>query len=214
MGVLLENGKMDGEYNLDSKNWIEKRFFGEFNAPVEYFFNPSFRRPEGFRIYRDSLEQSYLLELKWVANYDEVSKQLSEEFPTIGYSTREVSEGFEEMMTQHNRAMMTKQAEEQKKRYRIETKAIPVSDRFAQALHAKTVTAIETFQVKGKPHMINDGETVTFRCVVEDEVWTLTIHVPTGDIEKLSDLFRQMMGDVEAGRFDEARYLRLLEEGN
>lgn len=35
-------------------------------------------------------------------------------------------------------------------------------------------------------------------------------HVPEGEFQTLSDLFRQMIADVEAGSFDEAKYSGLL----
>lgn len=62
--VELSNGKTDGMYNFNSKSPMEKLFFGDFNAPVEYFVDPSFCPLTGFRIYPDSLGRSYLLETK------------------------------------------------------------------------------------------------------------------------------------------------------
>lgn len=159
--VELPNGKEGGMYNMNSKIGIEKRFFGDFNAKVEYFLDPSFLPNVGFRIYRDSLDITYLLEIK--------SKD--------------------------------------RKSDSITSNIVPVSDIFADSVYAKTVQAIKTFTVTGKPLVPFDGYWATFRCVVGAEVWTFTVKTPFGDVRKLSDLFRRMIADVEAGTFDEAKYL-------
>ena len=151
-------------YNVENKKGVEKRFFGDFNAKVEYFVDPSFRPIIGFRIYRDSLDTSYLLEVKT--------------------NDREADT--------------------------IVSRLVPVSDTFTDSMYAKAVTTIDTYTATGKPDMICDGDMITFRCVVGAEVWTFTIHEPTGETKKNSDLFRQMIADVEAGTFDEAKYIEML----
>lgn len=162
--VELPNGKTDGIYNLDSKSAMEKRFFGDFNAPVEYFVDPSFRPVTGFRIYPDSSGTSYLLETK-------------------------TKDRTKDTIVSHQ---------------------ISISDQMANTIYAKTMHLIDTFTAKGKPDMIFDGDLVTFRCVVQNELWTFTIHEPYGNVQKTSDLFRAMIADVEAGRFDEAKYREAL----
>lgn len=57
---------------------------------------------------------------------------------------------------------------------------------------------------------IKDGDEAVFRCVVEDELWTLKYHEPEGEYKTLSDLFRQIIADVEAGTFNESKYLEAL----
>lgn len=162
--VELPNGKTGGMYNVQNKKGVEKRFFGDFNAKVEYFVDPSFRPVVGFRIYRDSLDTAYLLEVK--------SKDRESDT--------------------------------------IVSRIIPVSGRFADSVYAKTVNAIDTYTAKGKPDMIFDGDMITFRCVVDAEVWTFTIHEPEGNTQKVSNLFRQIIADVEAGTFDEKKYIQFL----
>lgn len=162
--VQKPDGRIDGRYNFDSKTALEKRFFADFNAKVEYFVNPTFRPIVGFRIYLDSLDASYLLEVK----------------------TKE------------------------RKSDTIVSRIIPVSDTFADSVYVKTINTIETFKAIGKPAMIFDGDMITFRCVVGAEVWTFTIHQPEGNTQKVSDLFRRMIADVEAGTFDETKYLEAL----
>jgi len=67
--------RIEGDYNLRSKEGVEKLFFGDFNAKVEYFFEPSFEGALGFRIYRDSMDR-YTLEVKSIANFKEVHSAL------------------------------------------------------------------------------------------------------------------------------------------
>jgi hypothetical protein len=135
-GKKILKGKEDGFYNLNSKTDVEKLLFGDFNAKLEFFVEPSFEGAYGFRIVRDSLEISYLLELKRINNFDEVSSQPSKE-------------------------------------YKVDTKYFPVKNEFAEKLYVKVVDAIDNFKDKGRPDRIMDGYTATFRCVVDDEVWTL-----------------------------------------
>jgi hypothetical protein len=40
---------LDGVYNLRIKGDVEKLFFGDFNAPVEFFYKPSFSGASGFK---------------------------------------------------------------------------------------------------------------------------------------------------------------------
>ena len=60
-------------YNLKSKGDIEKKFFGNFNAPLEFFFNPGEEYPSevktsGLWIIRDSLDKTFILEIKYIIN--------------------------------------------------------------------------------------------------------------------------------------------------
>ena len=57
-----------------------------------------------------------------------------------------------------------------------------------------------------------DGEETTFRCVVGDDVWTLTVSKTEGNILELSDLCKRIVEDAEAGRFDESKYIGRLED--
>lgn len=76
------NRTIDGGYNFADKNEEERLLFGDFNAPAEFFFAPSFDGISGLRIYQDSLNQGYLLEAKRVTNWEEVNDQLKAEFPS------------------------------------------------------------------------------------------------------------------------------------
>ena len=55
------------------------------------------------------------------------------------------------------------------------------------------------------------GYWATFRCVVDNEVWTLSLDDEfTADAVALSDLCREIIADAVAGRLDEAKYLERL----
>lgn len=61
--------------NLKSKSDIENLFFGGFNAMTEICYEPSSEVnpciPSGFRIIRDSLNSSYILQVRHnMTNYD------------------------------------------------------------------------------------------------------------------------------------------------
>ncbi len=206
--IILSNGTTTGVPSLDSKQRVDRRFFGDFNAKVEYFFDPSFYPAQGLRIYRDSLDSSYLLEIKTIADYKKVNEQVDAEFPLLDASIALPKEQLEKNV-QHNRAMLTKQWNEQAKRYRIDSKIVTISDSFAEKVYTKTATTIDTFTQVGPPAQASDGYQVTFRCIVNSELWTFTQHVPEGEIEALSNLFREIIADVQADSFDEAKYLNL-----
>jgi hypothetical protein len=203
-----------GQYNLKSKTDVEKLLFGDFNAKLEFFVAPSFEGSYGFRIVRDSLETSYLLELKRINNFDEVSSQLRKEYPSIGFPAKEMSSisvEKREQARQHNNAMYEKQREESLKRYKVDTTYFPVKNDFAEKLYVKVVDAIDNFKCKGIPPTYKDGFSVTFRCVVEDEVWILTIQMPGGYMLDLTNLFNQLIKDAEANSLDESKYISLLD---
>lgn len=106
---------------------------------------------------------------------------------------------------------MAKKNNERLKRYQISTITVPISDTLAEKLHATTSSAIDTYKSAGKLAMFYDGYQATFRTVVGEDVWTLSIHCPMGYIEKLSDTFKQIIADVEANTFDEIRYTKLVD---
>jgi hypothetical protein len=101
--------------------------------------------------------------------------------------------------------------EELTKLYKVETRSFPVSDRFAAMLYNKMVSFIDNIKGKGIPPTVADGYSVTFRTVVEDEVWSLAIHMPEGEALKMADICRQIMADAESNELDESKYIELLE---
>lgn len=62
-------------YNFDSNTPTERLFFGDYNAPYEFYVTPSFEGAYGFRIFRNPVNFSWMFEMKRVLNWDEVDKK-------------------------------------------------------------------------------------------------------------------------------------------
>jgi hypothetical protein len=107
--------------------------------------------------------------------------------------------------------MYKKQHEKSLELYKVETVSAPVKNDFAGKLYGVISSAIKNFVMKGVPASVLDGYTVTFRCVAEDEVWTLTVRVPAGEIGTLTDMCRQMTEDIETNNFNESKYIASFE---
>lgn len=175
-------------YNLDSKGGIEKMFFGDFNAPVEFFFYPSHESASGFRIIKGASNTSFFLEIKHISNYEEAINEAKKKYP--------VTEKFYD--------------EELPEFLKVETQSFPISEQFAEKLYQKMKLYIDGFKVKGLPQGIFGGYSVTFRTVVDDEVWSLWIHMPQGDALKMADLCRQILTDASANQLVEKKYISIL----
>ena len=216
-------------YNVKSKGDIEKLFFGDFNALTEFCYDPSSEVnpciPSGFRIIRDSTDTSFIIEVKYVSNYREASKEASKEakkvqehqllnipiklldslpgdvFIQIQDYNRNIS---------GNKFYHKMYSEELPKHFKVEIKSIHISDQFAEKLYKKMVSLINNFKAKGIPPTISDGYSVTFRTVVDDEVWSLGIHMPVGDAKIMADLCMQIITDVNANQLEESKYLSVL----
>lgn len=98
------------------------------------------------------------------------------------------------------------------KPYRPEPKEFQLSKEFVEKMHGKTATLIDNFKGIGIPANIFDGNNVTFRCISEDELWTLSIHCPQRRALQLSELFQQIIADGFDNKMDESKYLKLLDE--
>ena len=175
--ILHRGGEYTDVYNLRSKDDIEKLFFGEINAPVEFFFSPAYAGASGFRILMDSLNNSYILEIKYISNYEWVM-------------------GF-------NRSEWLKQ-------YKVETKSFSISKQLAEEIYKKMVFLISNFKGKGVGPRFSGGWAVTFRTLVEDEVWSLRIHNPQENANKIAMLCRKIITDAIANEFDELEYINVL----
>jgi len=92
-----------------------------------------------------------------------------------------------------------------------EGRSFKVSALFAEKMYNKMVSFIENIKARGTQKTINNGYEVTFRAVVDDEVWSLIIQEPFGDALKMSGLCRQILGDANRNKFDEAKYLKILD---
>jgi len=111
-----------------------------------------------------------------------------------------------------NRENIKKASEAVLKLYTVDSRSFSVSYPFAEKLYNKMVSLIANFKARGIPPGIEDGYSVTFRTVVDDEVWSLRIHMPTGTAFKMSDICRQMIKDAKNNQMDEAIFIKLLDD--
>ena len=211
----IEPNRLDSSDSVVSKTGLDRRFFGDFNARLEYLLEPPFKPTIGLRIFKMPRDTSFVLEVKRVANYNEVNEQLRKEFPTLSTRMEEMDrlpKAEQQQRLAHNESVYRRQWVERPKRYKIEAITVPISETLTNGLYDKTTKLLRAALLVGKsPYTIFDGEIMTYRCVVDDnELWTLRYHVPEGEYKALSDLFRRMIADVEAGTFDEAKYIGAL----
>ncbi len=210
--VIEPDGSVHGMYNLDSKSELEKRFFGDFNAPVEFFVAPSFEGSSGLRLYRDSTG-NWMLEAKQVTNYREVEDELTKAFPLMSFSAEQFRDStLIDSSLRHNRAMIRRIRTEAPDRYRIEAQKVPVGEALAKQIYEYTTHLIDRYRGSEYPDMVFDGEQITFRSVVGYDLWTLTLHSPRNhEAEKATGLYRQLIADILTGQvIDEEQYIRLL----
>lgn len=217
-------GSFPSIYNLKSKNDVEKLFFGDFNAPVEFFYNPSSEVepciPSGCRIVRDSLNISCILEVKYITNYREASKEAYEKAKEnrnrhlIDLPAKVLDSLPRDVFNRiwdYNSKQTVSMYYEKSIRFNVDIRSFPVSDQFAEKLYKKMVSFICNFKAKGVPPTILDGYLVTFRTVVEDEVWSLNIHIPQGNALKMADLCREIITDAKADKLNEQKYMTILD---
>ena len=223
---VLHATSVEGVDNIESKSPLEKVLFGNTNAKVEFVVEPSFEGAYGIRVIKDSSETSSSLEVKRIINWKEVEKQMQKAFPVKGYTIQELnakiaerekmSEEERELSILKSRIRNEKREKESLKRYQVQTFIIPISDLFAEKLYSKFVSFIDDFKAKElEPNLLmGDGETTVFRCIVDQEIWTLSIPFKTEEkARELSDLCKRIVEDAEAGRFDESKYIGSLEYG-
>jgi hypothetical protein len=228
--VSMENNRRDNQPNLESKGDIERLFFGDFNAPVEFFYFPAEEEvgrispAAGLRVVRDSLDSSYILEVKYITNFAEVLEEV-ERTTSIGGTWWNPWDGIEERDRRRNE-LRALQQERRLQLFTVNSLYFPVSQLFAEKLREKAEALISTFEEENpfpenlffcdtmnewieKVTVVFGGYAVTFRTVVDDEVWSLWIHLPQNKALELSNLFRQIIVDAQNGQLDEVRYKNL-----
>ena len=225
--ISIEDNWQDNQPNLESKGDLERLFFGDFNAPIEFFYEPDRRGASGFRIVRDSLGLSYILELKYISNHSEAAAEACRRHPSIGVrNPSDIPSDIAHInIAEHNREAFAKQRKVRLKLFETETLPFPISNQFAEKLQEKIQVFIGTFEEEvtlpeterlctetGRLiiSFVRGGHTVTFRTVVDDEVWALRIRNPLNRAREFSNLFRQIIEDAKADEFDEEKYLSTL----
>ena len=203
-----------GYYNTNIKEG-DRLLFGDLNAPIEFYclFGEN---SYGFRVLKDSLDTSYVLEIKYFSNYEEATKIANEKINIIDVPIELLNElprnVFNLIFDYNSRSSINKRFfEERYKHLKVETLPFSITDQFAEKLYEKMVLFIDKFKVKGIPPISYGGYWVTFRNVVEDEVWSLKIADPQGDALKMSNLCRQIIKDAQANQLDEAKYISVLD---
>ena len=206
----IENNLFNGDFNLSGKGDVEKRFFGDFNARVEFFDEGPYRiEPSGFRILmRDS---SCILEVKYISNYTEIREMIERK------SAR----------TSSKSDKIRKISEEQVNLYEVATCSVPVSNYFAEELYQKMISFIVNYGAteyvdsdfvghkdKGivyrKTPIFSGGTPITFRTVIKAELWSLRVSQTWGDARKMEELCREIIKDVRTNTFAESKYLTVL----
>lgn len=162
---------------------------------------------------KDTADNSYRLEVKRIANLKEVDDELDKEYPYVYFRAEDVTPElpYSEIRRhiEHNDSMDTKRRQERMKRYRVETKSFRISQQLADALYDRITDMIEHFDSRYEGRYA--AYSVTFRCVVGNEVWTLFFRdVPQGETLALSDLCMRMLRDAKTDDWAEAEYLNLL----
>jgi hypothetical protein len=204
-----------GFHNLNVKTDIERLLFPRHNSYVEFFINPSFSGSYGFCIDKSNDLNSYSLSIKQVVNWNEVHDSLQKEFPTkrIDHKTlMSLSKEESREIAEYNNRIYDLSKKEALLRYLINTDTLFISQDLANALHNTIVDLIDKFVGKGKPATIKDGYTATFRCVVNDEVWSFYIKMPSGKFGELTQLCNQIVEDGKANHFNESKYLTILND--
>ncbi|MDE5945656.1 MAG: hypothetical protein K2G93_08780 [Rikenella sp.] len=208
--------RLDSSGHAVGKFGIEQKFFGDFNARVEYFLQPSFSETLGCRIFRGATDTAYILEVKRRDNFQEIAQKSRKASLSDSTSDQATSAAEQVKISPYNHKVTGDF-------WQTDTWALPISDRLADRLYAATKEGISTDaepdpiiqQEDGSfiAIVVCDGAEATFRYVPDDNdhvVWILRYHEPEGKHKELSDLFRAMIADVEAGQFDEAKYLSML----
>ena len=180
---------IEADYTCRSKGDIEKLFWGHFNAPIEFFHSPAFEGASGFRILMDSLNNSYILEIKynsnieWVrtSNQSEWLKQIKVESLSFSISAHFAEKLYKKMIS------------------------------FIKNYNVKRMPRIIVDGYLVMPCMPLDGYSVTFRIVVDNAAWSLWISNPQGkDALKMADLCRLIITDAQTNQLDESKYMTIL----
>jgi len=212
------NFEMGGDVNLASKDVIESLLLGDFNAPIEFFYNPYFNgspcTPVGFRMIKDSLDKSYILEIKSITNFETMRHILFNTYESIGIPGNLISsipEYIREGILIHHKRVNPEYFADYPQYFKVKTQSFPISDQFAEKLYKNMVSFIDHFKETGvPPPFIPDGYSVKFRTVVAEFVWTLRIYIPQGNALKMSDLCRKIISNAFDNQLDESKYMTIL----
>lgn len=120
----------------------------------------------------------------------------------------------EKIKEHNNEAILSLYRDDLYQPYRPQPISCKISTELVEKLQSKMAMLIDNFRAEGVPPTISDGYTVTFRCVVKDELWTLSIHVPQEKALFLSEICKQMIMDAKTQTLNESKYLESLDQIN
>ena len=184
-------------------------------------YAPTFSEALALRVVKDSI--AYRLEISRLPEYNKVLHEIRE-YQNLYSSprTEDSSMTFTEKMlsSYKSRQDSIKYVRELYKSYRPTPASFEISEKFALKLYDKISVLIRDFKAvrvqeydPGIIITIIDGESVTFRCVAGDELWSLKVHDPQNVVLEMSDLFNMMITESKAGQpIDEAKYIKLLKK--
>ncbi|MDR2890252.1 MAG: hypothetical protein LBV18_01385 [Alistipes sp.] len=221
-------------YILDDKSMMDKLFFGFTNSAVEFsvgsvdFMNPT---SSGLRLYKDWPDgRDWKIEVIPKGDYTDemreirrVTGEIDIPYDYIRLLEAELREAemlhlvknildsvLHKAYKQNGDAQSAERSEETYASLRPETKTFTVG-RLGDLLQEKMAALIYNFRSGGDKVIVMDGYYVDFRCVVEGELWSLSIHVPNGRAHQMYALCRRMILDAEKDEFNESEYIEMLE---
>ncbi len=204
--------------NTRGKSNLQKLFFPEYNAMIECIIEPAFTGAYGFRI-TNSDNKDYILEVKWIYNTKEVLDSLLTVYPLKGTNVREknskkLTDKERKEIAEYNTRQMKEIYRIAPTKYRIKSQRILLDNPLYEILYGNCMSLIRDYKNNGVPLGVLDGRRVTFRCVVDDEVWNFSISNPAGDVERFTNICSQIIKDVQknSGKNNEDKFLQLLKE--
>ncbi|MDR0699923.1 MAG: hypothetical protein LBG28_12045 [Tannerella sp.] len=212
----------DNQYNLDGKSILDRILFGNINSFVEFVFEGS---PEGddevsaFRIVGNSQTDSCRLEIMRMPDIKKTGDAIS--FLSTKVNKIVIPSGLiqtislegRELINEHNKEITRiKFSDDLYKPYRPASKMFRISNKFAERLHGKIAILIDNFKATGIPPISFDGYEVTYRIIVENEVWSLRIHMPRKNALIMANLCRQIIEDADRNKLNESKYIALLDD--
>lgn len=223
--IEYNNYGSNAQYNLQSKSTLDKVLFGMSNSFVEYVFQPPFSDVTAFRIVQGK-HNRYTLELFRLSDSQKILSLLHRNATmTVLPDTMRAAGVFglhvSQMVDERNqRIAIANQQGRTYQQFSVKPQSFRISEEFAWELHDKISVLIRDFRAERTRLADNrivagimDGEHVTFRCIVEDELWTLNIHVPQHKAHQLAAICNQIITDMENSKnktLNEAQYLALL----
>ncbi len=179
-------------YDAKAETYLDRILFGDTRIFAEYIYSPSFRDVLAFRIVKDRCRETYTLQVFRLSNSQEKMREIHQASSTT--------------------------APELYRKYSPKPKSFEVSERFAVELRGEmTAVLMRGFKpmerTPGVIEVVSDGESATFRCVVDGELWARRIHMPKNRALQLSDICNKIITDALKGRKpNEAKYIKLLRE--